>query len=434
MAGQSLPLLQERGIVTTQKKRIAIIGTGIAGMSAAHKLHRDFELTLYEKNQYVGGHTNTVTVNEDGAEIPIDTGFMVYNEVTYPNLTRLFQELQVATKPTSMSFSVQHLPSGLEFAGTGFRGLFAQSKNLFKPSHWQLLREIHQFNSRCREVLIEDRFQPMTLAEYCAATGLSTHFRDRYLVPMSSAVWSSPPKAMLDFPILTLVRFFSNHRFLGLNGQLAWRTVVGGSRSYRDALIRPFIDRIRLRNSAVQIRRKSAQSVEVLDAQGQVETFAAVLVATHADEALQLLEHPTPSESRLLKRFRYQLNTATLHSDRRVMPQAKDSWASWNYRVDSNSASTVYWMNSLQAVSKRRDYFVSINDPGLVEPSLIHQRIEYHHPLYTLDSVDAQKDLPSLNDNGSIYFCGSYFRYGFHEDALVAGLQAAEKLKERHLK
>lgn len=414
------------------KKKIAIIGTGIAGMGAAAKLYRDFDLTLYEKNNYVGGHTNTVFVSEEGVRLPIDTGFMVYNEPTYPNLTRLFADLGVQTKPTSMSFGVQHKPSGLEFAGTGFAGLFAQPKNLLKPWYFSFLREISRFNASCAEVLTEARFQSMTLGEYCKDRGYSDDFRDRYLVPMSSAVWSSPPSAMLEFPSLTLVRFFTNHRFLGLYGQLAWRTVVGGSRNYRDALIRPFQDRISTERGALAVHR-TEQGVEVTDARGETNTFDAAILAAHADEALALIKTPSDLESRILKNFRYQQNTATLHSDEKVMPRSRRAWASWNYRVDGSSASTIYWMNRLQGVSDKRNYFVSINDPCLADPALIHQKIEYHHPLYDLNSAQAQSELPKLNQEGRIYFCGSYFKYGFHEDALTSGLQAADAVRERHL-
>jgi predicted NAD/FAD-binding protein len=414
------------------RKRLAIIGTGIAGMAAAHKLHQDFELTIYEKNNYVGGHTNTVTVLEGEKLLPIDTGFMVYNEVTYPNLTRLFSELNIATKPTSMSFSVQHLPSQLEFAGTGFRGLFAQTKNLFRPGYWQFIREIDRFNSTCGEVLTDLRFENVTLSKYCKQRKFSDKFRDQYLVPMSSAVWSSESSAMLEFPALTLVRFFTNHRFLSLNGQLTWRTVVGGSCTYRDALIRPFKNKISLQKSVVKISR-TEKGAEVFDECGATNHFDAVIVASHADEALTMLDTPTALESKLLACFRYQLNSATLHSDERVMPRSKKAWASWNYRVDKNSASTIYWMNSLQGVSKARNYFVSINDPGVIDSSMIHQKIEYHHPLYNLKSAQAQKDLHELNNDGIIYFCGSYFKYGFHEDALTSGLQAADEVRKKHL-
>ena len=410
-------------------KRVAIIGTGIAGMACARQLADRFALTLYEKNDYVGGHTNTVTVREGDVEVPIDTGFMVYNEATYPQLTRLFRELGVVTKPTSMSFSVQHRPSGLEFASTGPGGLFAQRRNLFVPGYWRFLREIQRFNSTCTEVLSDPRYGSLSLAQYLSRRGYSDNFRDRYLIPMSAAVWSAPPRAMLDFPALTLVRFFDNHRFLRFYGQHAWRTVEGGSRVYRERLIKPFADRIRTSRPARLVRRVDARCA-VQDEAGE-ELYDAVVLACHADESLALLASPAPLEQRLLGAWRYQRNVATLHTDTRVMPRQRRAWASWNYRVDPSGASTIYWMNSLQGVSDRCQYFVSINDPGNIAPNAVCKTIDYAHPLYTLEAVATQSALPQLNEHGAIFYCGSYFRYGFHEDALASGLAAAAAVSRR---
>lgn len=411
-------------------KKVAIIGTGIAGMGCASRLHGKFDLTLYEKNDYVGGHTNTVVVDEDGVPIPIDTGFMVYNETTYPHLTQLFRDLRVETKPTCMSFSVQHVESGLEFAGTGFGGLFAQKRNLFRPEYFRFLLEINRFNATCGEVLSDGSFRRMTLSEYCRHRGYSTEFQQKYLVPMSAAVWSSPPGKMLDFPAMTLVRFFTNHRFLGLTGQLEWRTVAGGSREYRDRLIQPFADRIAVKRPATRVKQ-GAHGATVEDGEGGRKDFDAVVIACHADQALALIENPTSLQGDLLSQFQYQTNRATLHSDERVMPRARAAWTSWNYRVDREGPSTIYWMNSLQNVSRKKNYFVSISDPGRIRPEKILRTIEYEHPLYTVESVAAQASLPRLNQEGPVFFCGSYFNYGFHEDALAAGLGAADAVEQK---
>lgn len=418
------------------KKKLAVIGTGIAGMASAYRLKDLFDLTVFEKADYIGGHTNTVTIDEGGVPVPIDTGFMVYNEKTYPHLTQLFRELDIQTKPTSMSFSVQHSGSGIEYAGTGLRGLFAQRRRLISLRHWRLLSQMNRFNTTCGEVLEDPRFAAFTLKEYCSDRGYSDDLLLHYLVPMSAAVWSSSPEATLDFPILTFVRFFTNHQFLGLSGQLPWRTVVGGSQTYRDRLVDSFKDRIHLNRGAMRVER-TAGGVTVTDSQGHPETFDQIILACHADESLALLAQPTSLEREILPHFKYQLNRATLHTDERVMPRAKDAWASWNYRVDSQvvsmTASTIYWMNSLQGVSKNQNYFVSINDSGLVRRDRILREIDYHHPLYSVESIAAQKRLPELNQNGVIHYCGSYFRYGFHEDALASAVDLANQLRSRLL-
>jgi len=273
-------------------KRVAIVGTGIAGLSCAYTLAPYVDLSIYEKNDYVGGHTNTVMVEEEGKLIPIDTGFMVYNETTYPQLTALFQTLKVPTEPTCMSFSVQHTPSQLEFSGNGWNGLFAQRKNLYQIAHWKLLFNIHRFNTHCEEILSDPLLQKLTLQEYCRLRNYSEDFQKRYLIPMASAVWSSCEKSILDFPALSLVRFFSQHRFLSLKGQFTWRTVTGGSRVYRDLLTQSFEKKIQISRAIASVRYEDPW-VYVKDQRGTEEKFNAVVIATHADEALALLNTPT---------------------------------------------------------------------------------------------------------------------------------------------
>jgi len=413
-------------------KSIAIIGTGIAGMACGHFLHPRYDLTVYERNDYAGGHTNTVLVSEEGRTIPVDTGFMVYNEVTYPELTKLLAALNVETKPTSMSFSVQHVPSGLEFCGSGLNGLFAQRKNLVKPRFWKLLWEINRFNAEAPKILDDPKYEDYSLKTYAEEMGFSREFLDKYLIPMSSAVWSTPADTMLDFPAVTLVRFFKNHGFLGLDTQHPWRTVTGGSRMYRDKIIRPFRDRLFVNRPAVRVSRQNGKA-QVTDKSGQTVEYDGVIFASHGDETLALLADPTPREQALLSPFRYEKNIATLHTDASVMPRTRAAWSSWNYRSELNRrgesvASTIYWMNSLQGVSDKHDYFVSINDPGRIQPLKIIQTIDYTHPIFSVDAIRAQKELPQLNENGVTYFCGSYFRYGFHEDALISAIAVCKKL------
>ena len=420
-------------------KRVAIIGTGIAGLGCAHFLHHRCDLTLYEKNDYAGGHTNTVSVAEANRSVPIDTGFMVFNEVTYPNLTRLFRELGVATKPTKMSFSVQHLPTNLEFCGTSLNHIFGQRKNLARPRFWKMIFQINRFNSEAVAALNSAEFAAMNLGEYVRQRNYGDDFLNFYLVPMSSAVWSTPPKLMLEFPAIALLRFFHNHGFLGLHTQHPWFTVVNGAKSYVEKITAPFRDKLKLKNSAASVRREGSR-VKVINVSGQTETFDQVIFASHADETLKMLADADAQERALLGEFKYQSNTALLHTDASVMPKIKLCWASWNYRIDRTadgkiSPSTIYWMNSLQGVSERQNYFVSINGESSVNPKSVLKRINYEHPLFSSGAIRAQKLLPKLNErmNNNVFFCGSYFRYGFHEDALTSALELCRTLTGERL-
>ncbi len=405
-------------------KTLAIIGSGISGMSAARLLHNKFDLSIYEQNDYIGGHTNTIEVFEKSKSIPIDTGFMVYNEQTYPLLSALFNELKVKTRFASMSFGVQDLSTGLEFSGAGLSGLFAQRKNVFRPQHWKLLLEIDRFNSTCEEVLREDYFSKMTLSDYCKHKGYSPSFYNCYLIPMSSAVWSSSHSSMLQFPIVTLVRFFSNHRFLGLRGQLTWKSVVGGSRVYRDKLIAPFRNRIHVNRRVINVRQ-SQDKVFVRDTDNRELEYDAAILACHADQAIQMIENPSATQKKLLSRWKYHKNTAVLHTDDSVMPQSKAAWAAWNYRREGDRTCTIYWINQLQEIDTKQNYFISINGRESLRSEKIIRVIEYEHPLYDLDAANSQTQLDALNKSGPIYFCGSYFGYGFHEDGFRSGMEVA---------
>jgi uncharacterized protein len=419
-------------------KRLAIIGTGIAGLGCAHFLHRKFDLTLYEKNDYAGGHTNTISVAEENRSVPVDTGFMVFNEVTYPNLTRLFKELNVAVKPTKMSFSVQHLPARLEFCGTSLNHIFAQRKNLLRPRFWKMILQINRFNIEAIKALSAPQFQNFTLGDYVRAKTYGGDFLNFYLVPMSSAVWSTPPELMLDFPAVTLLRFFHNHGFLGLHTQHPWLTVINGAKSYVEKITAPFHEKLQLKNGAARVCRKN-NLVHITDVSGHAEIFDKVIFASHADETLKLLSDADDQEHRLLGEFKYQPNSALLHTDSSVMPKTKRAWASWNYRIDSGadgkiSPSTIYWMNSLQGVSNRQNYFVSINGENSVNPNSILKRIEYEHPVFSLGAIKAQKELPMMNQRQTnVYFCGSYFKYGFHEDAFMSALELCRTLTGERL-
>jgi len=418
-----------------KRPRLAIIGTGVAGLGCAHFLHPHFDLTIFEQNDYVGGHTNTVTVNEAGRELPVDTGFMVFNYVTYPLLSRLFKELDVATKPTSMSFSVAHLQSGIEYNGTSLNHLFGQRRNLLSPRFWKFILQINRFNAEAVAALNDSRFARMTLRDYVEVRGYGSDFLNLYIIPMGSAVWSTPPELMLEFPALTLIHFWHNHGFLGLNTQHPWRTVTDGARSYVKKLTAPFKECIRLGAPVIRVER-DADGVKVFPRDGGDEVFDKVIFASHADQSLRMLAAPTVLEHELLRCFKYQPNIATLHTDESFMPKSKKCWASWNYRVKPTAGggiepSTHYWMNSLQGVSDKTNYFVAINAADEIAPDKVLKRINYEHPLFDLAAIDAQKRLPDLNrisPDQSTYFCGSYFRHGFHEDAFGSAVALCRDL------
>ena len=423
--------------------RLAIIGTGIAGLGCAHFLQRDFDLTLFEAADYIGGHTNTVTAREPGTgrTVPIDTGFMVFNHATYPLLTRLFRELGVATKKTDMSFSVRHGDSGLEFCGSSVNHLFAQRKNLFRPRFYRMLFAINRFNQEAVAALA-DPASPVfteTLGDYVKRRGYGSDFFDLYLVPMSSAVWSTPPEKMLAFPAAALLRFFHNHGFLGLSTQHQWWTVEGGAKSYIAPLTAPFAQKIRLNSAASGVIR-TPRGVTVTTATGTAHTFEKVVLACHGDQALRLLQNPTDAEHRLLSAFHYQPNTATLHTDASVMPRTRLAWSAWNYEIARDSAGAVstathYWMNKLQGVSDRENYFVTINRPESINPAKILKRIAYDHPLFSLAATAAQAELPALNQAAlgttETFYAGAWQRHGFHEDGLHSAHRLAAQILAR---
>lgn len=413
-------------------KRIAIIGTGVAGMACGYFLRHHYDVTYYEKQTRLGGHTNTVFVDEGPQQIPVDTGFIVYNEITYPNLIRFFAELNIPTKPTLMSFSVQHIPSGLEYCGSGLNGLFAQRRNVVSPKFWKMLADINRFNKECSEVLTDKRFESYSVEGYAIEKKYGADMLHKYLIPMSSAIWSTEPGRMLKFPLVTLVRFFKNHGFLGLHGQYQWRTVQGGSRVYRDKVMELFKNQTHVGAPVLRVIRENG-AVFVYDARPCREEYDSVILACHADEALTILgENAVPQEQSLLSTFRYQRNHALLHTDESVMPKTQLTWSAWNYRMDERDGkeipSTVYSMNKLQQVSDKKEYFVSINDPGLVDKRKVLWETHYEHPIFDLHALQAQRELPQLNQNGKVFFCGSYFRYGFHEDAFTSGLQVVKAM------
>ena len=422
------------------KPKLAIIGTGISGMACGHFLHKEYDVHLYEQNKHIGGHSLTAEAEESGKKIPIDMGFMVFNKKTYPNLTRLFDELKVPYKRSNMSFSVQHLPKGLEYCGSGLNHLFGQRKNIFSLRHWRMLFQINRFNKEAVEALESGQYDSHSLEEYVESRGYGEDFFQLYIIPMSSAIWSTPPGLMLKFPATTLLRFFHNHGFLGLKTQHQWLTPDGGSREYVKRLTETFKDRIRTQSTVQKVQRKENQVV-VCTQDGQSDEYDKVILASHADQSLEMLNCPEDEEKAVLSNFKYQHNVGTGHTDASSMPKNRLCWASWNYRIKQDEEGqltprTLYWMNKLQNVSDKVNYFVSINGEDEVKPDSIIKQVPFEHPLFDKAAVNAQPKLHELNRrsaNQKVYFCGSYFKYGFHEDALNSAITLCETILKRPL-
>jgi predicted NAD/FAD-binding protein len=413
-------------------KKVAIIGTGMAGMSSAYFLRNHFDLTIFEKNNYIGGHTNTVYVEEDGVQKPIDSGFIVFNEVTYPNMLKLFSELKVPYYDSDMSFSVLETQTGLEYNGGSFwEGLFAQKKNLLSPSYWKMLLDIQRLCKLAPKIVDDPRYDQLTVRDLTLSEGYGERFLEHFIIPMSSAVWSTPRSKMLDFPAKTLIRFFLNHGFLGLDTQHQWKTVEKGSETYKQKLIAAVKDRIRVGQGVASVEVMD-EKVEVRTHTGEVHEFDHVIFASHADETLSMIKNPTPLQKELLSPFSYQENIALLHTDASVMPKLKKNWSAWNFVYRGKESFTVYFMNRLQKISEKKNYFININGEEFVDKSKILKRIVYHHPVFDRAAVNAQARLPELNrGNPKLYFCGSYFKYGFHEDALTSSVNLCEEILGR---
>jgi uncharacterized protein len=410
-----------------RQKRIAVVGTGIAGMSAAWLLSRSHDITVYERAGRLGGHSNTVTLDSAEGGIPVDTGFIVYNERTYPNLAALFAHLGVPTQRSEMSFAVSLAGGALEYSGSSLNGLFAQRRNVFRPRFWSMLNDLWRFYREApRDLPSLDELS--SLQQYLDAGSYGEVFRNDHLLPMAAAVWSASPSRMLQYPAASFIRFHDNHGLLKIRNRPQWRTVVGGSRVYVEALTRAFADKVRLACGVTAIRRLEA-GVAVKDRDGHEEIYDDVVIATHADQALGLLQDPTPQEQDLLGRFRYSRNLAVLHRDSGLMPRRKAVWASWNYIGNDGDAlqqdpTVTYWMNLLQRLSTTEPLFVTLN-PRSAPEQVLHEEV-YEHPIFDAAAMKAQRQLWSLQGRDRTWFCGSYFGAGFHEDGLQAGLAVAE--------
>ena len=415
------------------KPTVAIIGTGAAGLACGHFLHHRFDLTLYEKNHYVGGHANSVTVSHGGETVRFDTAFVVFNNAAYPLFMRLLEELKVPNRYCPMSFSFQIEPDGLQYMTHGLSYCFCDLKNLRSWRFLKMLFEMVKFHRQAREVLTEPQYRELSIAAYLSARGYSDDLLQRFLIPLIAVTWSLPPEAMLAYPVLTLVEFLDHHGALqGVMGRKHWRTVVNGSRSYVDRIAEPFRDRILMNRGVTHVRRGN-RAVEVQDDRGERRRFDHLILACHADQALALLADPTPDERELLGRFRYHRSRVLVHTDTSLMPRNRRHWAGWNYRVEYDRdrrprSSTTYHMNTLQKVSETTDYFVTFGDTSHVDTSKVLKDLSYEHPIFDLTAIHAQAKLHTLNQNGRTFFCGSYFKFGFHEDAFRAGVEVCRAL------
>lgn len=412
--------------------KIAIIGSGIAGNVVARRLHREHAITVFEAGDHIGGHAHTHTLESNGGRYEVDTGFIVFNDWTYPNFIALLAELGVEAQPSSMSFSVRNEASGLEYNGTTLNTLFAQRRNLLRPSFYRMLRDILRFNREAPASL--DSAAEIALGRYLEGHRYSREFIDDYLVPMGAAIWSTDPARMLAFPARYFVRFFHNHGMLSVDARPQWRAIRGGSARYVEKLVAPFRGRIRL-NTPVEAVRRMPDRVLVKARGAEAERFDHVFLACHSDQALRLLADATPREREVLGAIPYQENEAVLHTDTSVLPRSRRAWAAWNYHVLREQGAPValtYNMNILQSLEARDTFCVTLNRNQCIAPAKIIKRLVYHHPLYTPAGVAAQRRQHEVNGVRRTYFCGAYWRYGFHEDGVVSALDALRHFSQRH--
>jgi predicted NAD/FAD-binding protein len=406
--------------------KIAIVGAGISGLTAAHLLSRRHTVTVFEAGDRIGGHTHTLDVERDGKSWAVDTGFIVYNDRTYPNFTKLLDSLGVRRKPSDMSFSVRDTGSGLEYNGTSLNTLFAQRRNLVSPSFWGMIRSIMRFNREAPAVLGTSAAD-VTIDDYLSNNSYGAAFADHYLIPMGAAVWSMPRSRLREFPIGFFVRFFHNHGFLSVNDRPQWYVVEGGSKNYLPPLCAPFATGIR-RGTPVTSIRRPANHVEV-----NGERFDEVVLACHSNQALAMLEDPSEDEKEILGALPYQRNTAILHTDTSLLPKRKLAWASWNYNLHDDEDAPVpvtYNMNMLQTLDASETFLVTLNRDEEIDPEKVIARVPYEHPIYSKAGIAAQQRHRAISGARNTHYCGAYWRYGFHEDGVVSALRVAERFGE----
>lgn len=414
--------------------KIAIVGSGISGLACAYYLSKENEVYLFEKENYLGGHTNTIEVEVNNQIIPVDTGFIVFNLVTYPNLINFFKTLNVKYIESNMSFSVWNQTMNQYYAGTNLSTFFAKRSNFFNIKHYKFLKEIIRFNKLVQHSLDKEEYESKTLGQFLEKNQFSFYFQQNYILPMSSAIWSIPLNQAKEFPLKTLGLFFKNHGLLSLNGHYQWYTVENGSYQYIKKILENSKFQYFLNEPVLEVQRYYEKNSVYLKTTKRKDIFDLVILATHAPTSKKILKDITSKEEEILKNFNYQKNIAILHRDEKVMCKERKVWSSWNYKIGKNNqTSTVYYLKKLQPWIKE-DIFVSINEFDKIDSNKTIKVIEYEHPIFDLNAIQNQSKLELLNQNGLVYFCGAYFKYGFHEDGFNSALKVIQSIKQKKQK
>lgn len=413
--------------------KIAVIGTGISGNVAAYYLNKSHDIKVYEANDYIGGHTHTHDIVMNDSKYAVDTGFIVFNYKTYPHFTNLLEELEVDVQPSNMSFSVKCEDTRLEYNGTSLNSLFAQRLNLFRPSFYKMIKDILRFNKESVEDL-EAGNANVSMGKYLSNNNYGKKFIEQYLIPMGAAVWSSDPHQMMGFPAGFFIRFFHNHGMLSVNNRPQWYVIKGGSKEYVKKLTASFADKVHTESAVKSVKRLDT-GVQLTLKNGDVEFFDDVFIATHSDHALAMLEDRSDLEELILSKIPYQENEAILHTDKSILPKKKLAWAAWNYHILGNKQSKValtYSMNILQSLDSDEEFCVTLNNEDAINPDKIIKKIKYSHPIFTEEGIATQKRQGEINGLQNTYFCGAYWRYGFHEDGVWSALEALKHFEEKN--
>lgn len=414
-------------------KNIAIIGSGIAGLTSAHLLSQKHNVTVFEQNDYIGGHTATVDVEYQGRDYAIDTGFIVFNDKTYPNFLKLLAKLGMNKQETEMSFSVQNTQTGLEYNGHNLNTLFAQRRNILRPKFWHLIRQIVRFNKACKSVYEQNSYdEQLTLGEFLSQNNFSDFFAQHYILPMGAAIWSSSIDQMNQFQFKFFVQFFHNHGLLNITDRPQWYVIPKGSRSYITPLIEPFKDNIKLNTKLIKVERRDEKVFvhHEENSEVKIDEFDEIVLACHSDQALKLLDDRTPAEQEVLGAMPYSENEVVLHTDTQLLPKRRAAWASWNYQLvndRSKPASVTYNMNILQGLQSDTTFCVTLNQSEAIAPEKVLRKFIYHHPIFSIESMQAQQKRSQICGLNNTHFAGAYWYNGFHEDGVRSAVDVAKR-------